>query len=138
METYIHEVGRDYFSSEDLKELYSNRTLGLIREKVAKILKGVHPEGKSIYVTNEVIKGVLSQLYKNDPANMYIIIDKAIHLISSDIRSEFTTVSQNNNLSVWVQQYGSNDQENKWGLASHPKLKMKERRPTPMIFNMRY
>ena len=33
METYVHEVGREYFSSADLQELYSDRTLNLIRDK---------------------------------------------------------------------------------------------------------
>jgi len=138
METYVHEVGREYFSSADLQELYSDRTLNLIRDKSKKILTGVHPKGSDIYVTNEVIKGVLAQLYKNDFANIYIMIDHAIHIITSSIMDEFQTVHKNNKLSPWVQRYGSNQVENEWGLVSHSKIKLRERRPTPMIFNMRY
>ena len=138
MEPYIHEVGRNFFIHEDIKELYNVKTLNLIRNKSAKILKDVHPDGKDIYVSDEVIKGVITSLYKNDFSNIYLMIDMTIHIITTSIIDEFKTIHKNNQLSPWVQQYGSNDQENKWGLASHSKIKLRERRPTPMIFNMRY
>lgn len=135
---YFNTVGERPFIASDVSFLESKKTLDLIRDKCGKVLQGVHPEGKYIYVSDDTIKGVVSGLYYDDPATLNTIVDRAIHLITSTIKDEFTTIKQNNDLSVWVTQYGSNDSANKWGLRSHPKLKMKERRPAPMIFNMRY
>lgn len=138
--TQIGYIGCDYFMGQDINELDSKRTMDLIRGKVADILElwKVHPTGKRILVTDEVIQGVLVPLYKDEFGPIYGLIDRCINIICTSIRDEFAQNSQNFALNNWVVQYGSGDQANPWGLRAHSKIKLRERRPVPMQFNMRY
>ena len=139
METQlIHNIGREFYSNDDEDELFSAYTLNLIRDKAANSLRDVHPEGKRIMVSDDVIRGVLGQIYRNENDSMFRMIDKCISIIIVNIKNEYQSVEQNNNLSIWVTQYGSNDVANKWGLAAHSKIKLREKRVAPMVFNMRY
>jgi hypothetical protein len=138
MNAWVGEVGRDNYS--ELDNLMSEENHNRIREKVAWELSDIYPQEKGgIHVTNRVIDGVLVNLYKDGYSkNIYDIIDQAIYIIAESIRIEHDTIKQNWALDKWVIKYGSNDQENRFGLAAHSKIKLKLRRPATMQFNMRY
>jgi len=134
----IYNVGHELTTRETVKELFTKRNIQIIRDKTSQLLYGVHPDGKKIVVSDKVIVNVLSSLYNNDVGKPRELIDNAIHIIYSNIKDEFETNEQNEKLTPWVQLYGSNGYENPQGLQSHSKIKLRERRPPPMIFHMRY
>jgi len=56
-----------------------------------------------------------------------------ISYIVDAISTEFKMIEQNNKLNIWVTQYTDD-----WGIKQVAKIKVREKRPTPMIFNMNY
>jgi hypothetical protein len=56
-----------------------------------------------------------------------------ISYIVDTITAEFKMIEQNNKLNIWVTQYTDD-----WGIKQVSKIKVREKRPTPMIFNMNY
>jgi len=138
MEYIVNEVGADQFIDKSFYQVFGPQNINLIRNKVAAILEGVHPENKKIVVSDEVIKNVLSSIYNNDYANLRDINDNTIGIITSYIRTEFAMIEQNNKLTPWVQKYGSNGHVNESGLSAHSKITTREKRPFNPEFNMRY
>ncbi len=138
MEYLYHNVGADNFVHPSADNVFSKDNIALLRNKISLALKGVHPEDKKIVCTDRVIKGVLTSLYNNDFGNLRDINDNAIGIIVSYIKTEFDMIKQNNKLTPWVQQYGSNGYENASGLAAHSTITVREKRPFNPEFNMRY
>ena len=63
------------------------------------------------------------------------IVDRAIEIIVTSIRTEYELVRQNNSLTIWNTLYGD---FNKEGLRAHSNIKVNKRRPNKLFFNMRY
>jgi hypothetical protein len=131
-------VGSQQFVTSATDELFSQRNINTISDKVSQLLAGVHPEGKRIIVPDETILHVVSRIFDNDHGPNDETIDNAIGVIVSQIRDEYDTIEKNNKLSVWVTQYGSNGEGNSHGLMAHAPIKIRHKRPTPGQFNMRY
>ena len=72
----------------------------------------------------------------NDPNNSAEdIIGKTIEVITYTMRNQIEMTANNNKLSVWDNLFGD---FNKHGLRAHPNIKLRERHPDYMLFNMRY
>lgn len=117
--------------------------------------KGVSSDGRDIVVPHEVISSVLNNVQENyrpqtgdiysrynikqfeprDDANH--IITETIEIIVDQITSEFEIAEQNYKLSIWDSVL-LGDGISRKGLRQYAPLKMKERRPTPMLFNFSF
>ena len=61
--------------------------------------------------------------------------DQVINIITSDVKNNLGMDQCNSKLTIWTTVLGD---FNDAGLRSHPPIKLKERRPTTMLFHMRY
>jgi hypothetical protein len=136
-----------------IQALFSQDTIRLISRKVTKLTLGVDPKGRRIIVPDDLICKVLdgvNQSYNRSVGDIYTryfiqsdgqqnmiqsIIDQAIEVIVNNVRGQLGIEEENQKLSAWVQVYGN---FNPAGLRQHPILKIKDRRPNVMEFNMNY
>jgi len=142
----MHKVSRYLFQPE---------TIRMISEKITELLQGVHPKGKDIVVTHEVICHVVSEIWDNSPVSRelgdiytrYIIpnpnnldgypliVNRAINIIVNYISAEFEMTESNKKLTIWSTLRGDFNEQ---GLRSHSQIKIRERHPQYMMFNMNY
>lgn len=134
--------------------LFSNENIINMSIKISELLEGVDPDGKTLVVTDNVIASALSNVISSSPSSnlgdihtRYIIpqkevdnysisiINRAIELIVSKVRTEVEMQECNKNLSVWNSIRGG---QNKLGLLPHAKIKLREKHPMRMAFNMNY
>ena len=136
------------------EQMWAPERLAQIQNKISQLLQGVRTDGRPIVVPIRTIASVLSQCQqenrpavgdifsryhqpnaagtRNDPRD---IVDQTIEIIVSHIRTETGITQQNQTLTIWDSVRGD---ANRKGLRSHPPIKIRKRRPTPMVFNMRY
>lgn len=132
--------------------LWEPKRLLEIQNVITNLLEGV--ADRPIVVPLETISNVLSECYKNNiPAmngdifSTYIqdrgtqrddivrIIDETVGIIVSHIKTDYGTRQKNMSLSAWNTVYG---ELGRTGLNRHEKVKLRKRRPAPMLFHMRY
>ena len=152
----MRHVGWEHTSDQHLTNyLFSPNTLNMISAKITHLLEGVDRDGKSIRVTHRVISNVLSSTLGNhshaqqigDIYSRYIIpkknaeciatsiINRTIERIVSYIRTETEMEYNNQSLSIWNSILGG---QNELGLMPTPKIKIQEKHPQYMSFNMNY
>lgn len=150
-EQYMRNVG---FTTDNETYLYlfSDATLEWMSHTITSLLDGVSPDGRPIVVTRDVISSVLNNVYTNyqpqvgDIYSRYTIkqfeprtdanhmITQAIEIIVDQIRSEYEMAENNYKLDVWdTVLFG--DGISRHGQRQYAPLKMRERRPTPLLFN---
>lgn len=136
-----------------LQQFFSKQTVDLISRKVTELTMGVDPHNRKIVVPPVRICEVMDGVYQGyrpstgDIYSRYIItndqqqnmvqslIDQTIEIIVSNIRNTLGIEQANQKLSAWVQVYGD---FNTQGLRQHPPIKVQNKRPVPMQFNMNY
>lgn len=150
-EQYTANIG---FSSnnETFHYLFSDKTIDWMSKKITYLLSGVSKTGQDIIVPNYIISSVLNDVYKNyrpqtgdiysrynitqfeprDDANH--IITETIEIIVDQVSNEYEIIDINNNLTIWDSVL-LGDGISRKGLRQYAPLKIKERRPTPMLFN---
>jgi hypothetical protein len=154
--SYMSYVGWRQTSSgcKPLDFLYSSTNLNNIQNILKKLLKDIHPEGKSIVVKHEQIAQVLSNIYENqtkqnigDIYSRYIIpqdkerndiesINKqTIQAIYNLLKTQFEVESNNKKLTIWNSLYGDFNEQ---GLRAHPPIKIRKKHAQYMAFNMKY
>lgn len=138
----------------NIKKYYSSATVDTISHKVTQLLMGVDPQNRPIIVPNKTICHVMSQIYDsfrpqtgdiygryNVPsgsgAEDYVqnMIDQTIEIIVSDIRNNLEMEQNNAKLSIWDTVYGDFNEK---GLRQHAPIKVRNKRPAPLQFNMNY
>ena len=134
--------------------LMSDITVSLVSQKCTELLAGVHPEGRPIVFPKQSIVNVLDGVYqshtprvgdiysrdiqaettqRNDVVEM---INRAIKIITSQVRNEYEIAEQNSKLSVWTTVYGD---FNEHGLRQHaPITQINNRGPSRHQISMRY
>jgi len=134
--------------------LMSDITVSLVSQKCTELLAGVHPEGRPIVFPPKSIANVLDSVYqshtpqvgdiysryfqanitpRNDVAEM---INRAIKIITSQVRNEYEIAEQNSKLSVWTTVYGD---FNEHGLRRHSQItQINNRGPSRHQIAMRY
>lgn len=133
--------------------IFTNENVALIQKEVARLLRGVDPQGRTIIVTRDVVLKALDNIangYDPETGGIYSryiinsdcqrndvgsIIDMTINFIASAVRTDIEVEENNKKLTVWTTLLGD---FNEHGLRRHDILKMRERRPDPMMFNMNY
>ena len=136
-----------------IRRYFSPNTVNTISKKVTQLLMGVHPQNRPIIVPNKTICSVMSSVYYNfrpatgDIYTRYIIpdkeqqsdvqnmIDQVIEIITSQIRNEYGIIEANSKLTIWTTVLGD---FNSAGLRQHAPIKVLNKRPNPMEFNMNY
>jgi hypothetical protein len=149
---YLRHVGWGE-NNECIRKYYSPETVKLISRKVTQLTMGVNPEGRPIVVPNYRICEVMDGVYQgyrpptgdiysryivpneNQPSMVQSLIDQTIEIIVSNIRNNLGMEQHNQTLSAWVQVYGD---FNTHGLRQHSVIKVQEKRPSTMQFNMNY
>ena len=135
-------------------KFFSKCNMDYLSEQITKSLQGVDPSGRPIIVSPEVIGNVMSSVVDSnqpmvgdiysrytlaslaDENNLVSLNDRTIEIIVSHITNELEMTQNNNKLSIWTGQiYGD---MNKEGLLQHPPIKLRERRPQSMLFNLHY
>jgi hypothetical protein len=150
---YIKHVGYEE-NNFCIKKYFDSSTVRTISHKVTELLQGVDPQGRPIIVPNKTIYSVMNDIYDSyrpptgDIFSRYIVpsgtssesyvqnmIDQVIEVITSDVRNNLEMEENNKKLSIWSTVYGD---FNSQGLQQHPQIKVRNKRPTPMLFNMNY
>lgn len=137
-------VSSKFFIPENVK---------LISEKVSELTMGVDEKNRKIKVPNDLIINVMNSVFtsyrppvgdintrynvpKNSPTDYtQDLIDQTIELIVNDIRVNLGMQQNNAKLTAWTTVYGDFNEQ---GLRSHPPIKIRNRKPASMQFNMNY
>lgn len=140
-------------SNYAIREFYSPAVIRMISRKISELTAGVEPDGKLIVVPDERIIEVMDSIQSTyrrpvgDIYSRYIVpneeqdnviqswIDQTVEVLTSAISNHYGIMENNRRLTKWVQVLGD---FNQWGLMPHPKIKLQEKRPTPMQFHMNY
>ncbi|MBL4898481.1 MAG: hypothetical protein JKX76_02410 [Colwellia sp.] len=152
-ENHLRFIGWDP-DNQATSAYFSDSMVSVISKQITEILMGVHPSGRPIEVPDTSISHVMSEVFNahtpqvgdihsrfiieggNDARNdITTMIDRTIEIITSQIRDSYEIEEQNSKLNIWTTVLGD---FNEHGLRSHPKIKLKERRPTSFQFHMRY
>lgn len=118
---------------------YDNTTvdqtlLNYASHKITHMLKNVHPSQMDIVVTDEqIIRTFNSFKYNFGHLQDGELMEKTILHIVNFVESDFADRAQKQSWDQWV-----NNKFEDYGLSHHPKIKLREKRPNTMIFNMRY
>jgi len=136
-----------------VRQLFSKKTIQVIQQKTSQYLNGVDEQGRKIIPSDKVVITALYGIFENYKPNVgdiygkYLvvdeeqrddysaIVDQTISLLVRGIRTDLEMTQQNNKLSVWTTVLGD---FNEFGLRSHPVIKIRDKRPDPMLFNMNY
>ena len=135
------------------QKLHSKQNIHEMSRKITELLTGVDKNNRSIIVPDKTICSVMSSVYENfrpetsDIFSRYNIpqnrppnynqrmIDDVINIITSDVKNNLGMIEANEKLTIWTTVLGD---FNEHGLRSHPPIKLRERRPMPMAFNLNY
>ena len=136
-----------------LQYFFSIETRTQISNKVSELLIGVDSHNRKIIVPDEIICSVMSAVYESfrpeigDIYTRYIIptpgrtnylqrmIDMTINTITTNIKNTVGMKDANEKLTIWTTLLGD---FNEHGLRQHAPIKVRERRPSPMLFQMNY
>jgi hypothetical protein len=154
MNTYRHVGWKD--TNPCLQKYYSRDTINLISRKVTELTLGVDPKNRKIIVPDNIIRNVLDSVYTSisysnlntgDIFTRYNIpkdtqqsviqsmIDQTVEIIYNNVVNQYAMDQNNNKLSIYTTILGD---FNTHSLRSHPIIKIRERRPATMQFNMNY
>lgn len=151
---YLKHVGYTDLSGgieANLTAFFSLDTAKFIAAKVSELLSEFYPPGVIIPI-NRVIEVMNSVYDAFRPATGSIytrytmtsnendncidqMINQTIQIITNDVKNNLTQEQTNSRLSVWSSVLGT---FNKEGLQSHSQIKLRNRRPQAMQFNMNY
>jgi hypothetical protein len=93
------------------------------------IYESYRPPTGDIFSRYIVPSGTSSESYVQN------MIDQVIEVITSDVRNNLGMEECNKKLSIWTTVYGD---FNSSGLRQHAPIKVRNKRPTPMLFQMNY
>jgi len=118
--------------SKEYLDLFSQGSIDWCSFQITKRLKGVHPEGKNIKVSDDQIQNVLDSFYISTYLAPQALREMAVMHIVNYIENDFTISETNRKYSAWVQKY---DLET--GLKQFDNIKLNNRRGQ-MYFRWNY
>jgi len=119
---------RDVFYS-----FFSTTNVHYISNEITRRLAGVHSEGKNIIVSDKQIISVMDSIYKNTYRDIDKMTIMVVGYIVDYVTADLQTEAQNKKLSIWTTNFGPET-----GLRQYSKIKVREKGPTRMVFNMNY
>ena len=149
---YIKHVGWSD-QSTNMNSFFAKYNVNKISRKITELLMGVDKNNRPIIVPDKSICNVMSSVFSNfrpetgDIFSRYNIpksrsvdyiqrmIDEVINIITTDVKVNLGMEENNSKLTIWTTVLGD---FNEHGLRSHSKIKIREKRPQPMSFNMNY
>lgn len=152
-ENYMRYVGWKESETAFSRELFSDYTIKIIKDRLYEKLKCLRSDGRPIVVTDRVITHVMSQLYDkfnpqlgdiyallNIPASeprddMKLLINMTVETIFTNISNETQMEENNKRLTVWTTVLGD---FNEHGLRQHAPIKVNEKNINKVRFNMNY
>ena len=133
-------------------KLFSQKTVNYISKQVTEYLWPLNNE--AVVVPDHTIRQMITSVWNVEGGANYAgiyteatfdfvekrdsfkrIVDIVIQSITSQIKDQYEMTECNNSLDIWNQVYGD---FNKAGLRAHPKIKLREKHPQYMAFNMNY
>lgn len=153
MENNWQTIAHSGFSSTNANfdTLFSHDTASFLSRKITELLRPFYPPG--ITVPLDKISNVLNAVYEayrpstgdiysrytipsnENPNCIDEILNQTIQIIVSQIKDTLIMEQTNENLSIWTTVLGD---FNKHGLQSHAPIKIRNRKPQSMQFNMNY
>lgn len=152
-DNYLKHVGYSE-NNDEIKKYFDMETVRIISKKVTELTMGVDTQNRPIVVPQSTICSVMNDIYSNyqmptgdiysrynipsgDTSDSYRqnMIDMVIEVIVSDIRNNLGIEENNKKLSIWNTVYGDFNSEN---LRQHAPIKIRNKRPAPMLFMMNY
>jgi hypothetical protein len=148
---YIKHVG--YVETRPMAKYYSKQNIDRISAKISQLLQGVDPQNRKIVVPNKTICSIMSSVYSNfrpetggiysrytiptngDPGYVQKMTDQVINIITTDVKNNLGMEEANSKLSIWTTVLGD---FNPHQLRSHAPIKIREKRPQPMMFFSNY
>lgn len=137
----IHNRYAGYAGDNYNEELFCQKNIREMSEKISHLLKGVDPNGRNIIVPDKTIVSVMSDIYNNfvpkdignvwsrsiDPTStlkqgVQDVIDDTIKVIVSDVKNNIGTIENNKKLSIWTTVLGD---FNAHGMMAHSKIKVR-------------
>jgi hypothetical protein len=135
-----------------LSKLFSKQTVKVIQEKTSEYLRGLDDQGRKIVPTEKVVENALYGVFNNyrpNTGDIYgkytvmdnsrddysYIIDQTISLLVRGIRTDIEMQNNNSKLTIWTTLLGD---FNEHGLRQYAPIKVRNKRPDPMLFHMRY
>ena len=143
----------DNNNTSGLREFFSKKNRDKVGRKITQLLAGVDCKNRDIIIPDKTICSIMSSVYENfrpetgdiysrynipqsgSPDYLVRMNDQVINIITSDVKNNLGMDQCNSKLTIWTTVLGD---FNDAGLRSHPPIKLKERRPTTMLFHMRY
>jgi len=151
---FIKHVGFSTQTNPSIDGYFSQNTVNIISKKVTELLTGVDPQNRPIVVPDKTICSVMSDIYSSfrpptgDIFSRYVVpsgmgnesyiqsmIDQVIEVITMDVKTNLGMEENNKKLTVWSTLLGDFNEQS---LRSHPPIKIRNRRPNAMQFNMNY
>jgi hypothetical protein len=151
MNQYNHRVL--YNRDNLLFALESKDNIQRISKKITNLLVGIREDNRDIIVPDKTINSVMSSVFDNykpntgDIHSRYTVSktttinhtqeieNQVISIIVSDVKNNIGLEQAASKLSAWNTVLGN---FNEHGLMAHQKIKLREKRPMPMMFNMNY
>lgn len=130
---YPRYVGYQVSDTPIRQEFFSLQNLRYISAEITKQLEGVHPEGKTIMFPDQQILQMMTDVSLNNYNDMKLMNEMTIAIVVNQIKDLYETITQNNKLNIWTTQYTKDT-----GLSRVSEIKLREKHPTRMIFNMNY
>lgn len=136
-----------------LMKLFSKQTVKIIQQKTSEYLLGVDEQGRKIVPSERIVESALLGVYNNyrpNTGDIYgkytvvndnsrddysYIVDQVISLLVRNIRNDLEMQNNNSKLTIWTTLLGD---FNEHGLRQFPPIKVRNKRPDPMLFHMRY
>jgi hypothetical protein len=136
-----------------LSKLFSKHTVNIIKEKTSEYLIGLDEKGRKIVPTDNVVEAALQGVFNNYAPNtgdIYgkytvlnddnrddynYVVNQTISLLVRGIRNDLEMQQNNSKLTIWTTLLGD---FNEHGLRQHAPIKLKNKRPDPMLFHMKY
>ena len=145
--------GQQVKTNEFLATLFTKRTIQLIQQKTSQYLTGIVPN-KTIVPSQRIVINALQTVFQDHIPNTgdiygkYIVVDgsktndysdivnKTISMLIQGIKTTILMEKQNDTLNIWDATLLGDFNPN--GLRRHDVIKLREKRPDPMLFNMKY
>ncbi len=121
-------------SDQEVRGLFFNTVnLRYISNKISEKLTGVHSDGKKIKVPDQQILAIMTAVSLNNYNSIELMNEMVINWITNQIKDEFELTAQNNKLNIWDSIFSGDK-----GQRQTSEIKIRDKHPTRMVFNMNY